>query len=131
MFKSKSFHFILVLLFLLSFIFTFLNELVYEKDSNLFVTKKNEHKPVNETKKTVDRESIKLSLITPTFNQVGPICSDSTLSPLPTISTNGITGTWSPALNNTITTKYTFAPSPGQLATTTTMTITVNRLPNP
>lgn len=63
--------------------------------------------------------------ITPTFTQVLPICSGTALSALPTTSTNNITGTWSPALNNTATTTYTFTPTAGQCATTTTMTITV------
>ena len=63
--------------------------------------------------------------LTPTFTALGPICSGSTLSALPTISTNGITGIWSPAINNTATTTYTFTPTAGQCATTTTMTITV------
>ena len=43
-------------------------------------------------------------------------------SPLPTYITNGITGTWSPALNNTATTTYTFTPAAGQCATTATLT---------
>jgi gliding motility-associated-like protein len=64
--------------------------------------------------------------VTPTFNAVAPICAGATLSALPTTSTNGITGTWSPALNNTATTTYTFTPSAGQCATTSTLTITVN-----
>ena len=63
---------------------------------------------------------------TPTFTQVSPICSGGTLVALPTTSTNGITGTWSPTLNNTATTTYTFTPNSGQCANTTTMTITVN-----
>jgi gliding motility-associated-like protein len=69
------------------------------------------------------------SNVTPTFAAVAPICSGATLSALPTTSTNGISGTWSPALNNTATTTYTFTPTAGQCATTTTMTITVNPLP--
>ncbi len=64
--------------------------------------------------------------ITPAFAAVSPICSGSALSALPTTSTNGITGTWSPALSNTATTTYTFTPTAGQCATTTTLTITVN-----
>ncbi len=64
--------------------------------------------------------------IVPTFNSVAPICSGSILTALPTTSLNGITGTWSPALNNTTTTTYTFTPGVGQCATTTTMTIVVN-----
>lgn len=69
--------------------------------------------------------------VTPTFNGVGPICSGDILAPLPTISNNGINGTWSPALNNVATTTYTFTPSVGQCATTTTMTIVVNPLVEP
>ncbi|OYQ50786.1 T9SS type B sorting domain-containing protein, partial [Flavobacterium aurantiibacter] len=38
----------------------------------------------------------------------------------------GITGTWSPALNNTATTTYTFTPAVGQCAATATLTIRVN-----
>jgi gliding motility-associated-like protein len=44
---------------------------------------------------------------------------------LPTTSNNGISGAWSPALNNQQTTTYTFTPSSGQCAYQTTMTITV------
>jgi gliding motility-associated-like protein len=64
--------------------------------------------------------------VTPTFNAVSPICQGGNLSALPTSSLNGITGTWSPALNNQATTTYTFTPSAGQCASTTTLTITVN-----
>ncbi len=64
---------------------------------------------------------------TPTFTAVNPICSGATLNALPTTSNNSITGTWSPALNNTATTTYTFTPTAGQCASTTTLTITVNQ----
>jgi len=64
--------------------------------------------------------------VTPTFNAVGPYCSGASISALPTTSTNSITGTWSPAINNTATTTYTFTPSAGQCANTTTMGITIN-----
>lgn len=64
--------------------------------------------------------------IIPTFNAVAPICSGNTLTPLPLTSTNGITGTWNPPLDNTNTTEYTFTPTPGLCATTAKLTITVN-----
>ncbi len=64
----------------------------------------------------------------PTFNPVAPICYGSALAPLPTTSTNGVTGTWSPAVDNTTTTTYTFTPDAGQCASTTTVTIIVNPL---
>jgi gliding motility-associated-like protein len=64
--------------------------------------------------------------ITPTFDLVSPVCQGGNLSALPTSSLNGITGTWSPALNNQATTTYTFTPTSGQCAATTTLSITVN-----
>ncbi|MBI2281137.1 MAG: gliding motility-associated C-terminal domain-containing protein [Bacteroidetes bacterium] len=67
--------------------------------------------------------------VTPTFAAVAPICTGGSLSPLPTTSTNGITGTWSPALDSTTTTTYTFTPDAGQCATTTTLEIVVNSTP--
>jgi hypothetical protein len=63
--------------------------------------------------------------ITPTFNQVPAICTGETFT-LPNVSTNGISGTWSPAVNNMATTTYTFTPNAGQCGVTTTMTVTVN-----
>ncbi len=68
---------------------------------------------------------------TPTFDPVAPICAGATLSALPTTSLNGITGTWSPALNNLATTTYTFTPDAGQCASSTTLTVTVNVTPSP
>ncbi|WP_187661273.1 beta strand repeat-containing protein, partial [Flavobacterium buctense] len=51
--------------------------------------------------------------VTPTFT-ITPsvVCSGSVINPLPTTSLNGISGTWSPILNNTATTTYTFNPTP-------------------
>ena len=69
--------------------------------------------------------------ITPLFNSVPAICSGASMSPLPTTSTNGVTGTWSPALNNLATTTYTFTPSAGLCATITTLTINVNPIITP
>lgn len=65
-----------------------------------------------------------LPITTPIFTQIAPICSGSTIS-LPVTSNNGITGTWSPALNNTATTTYTFTPNNGQCGSTATMTISI------
>jgi hypothetical protein len=67
--------------------------------------------------------------ITPTFTQVPAVCTGSNLDALPTTSNNNIKGTWSPSLNNKATTTYTFTPSSGQCASTTSMTITVSSLP--
>ena len=67
----------------------------------------------------------------PAFTQVAPICSGSDVSALPVSSTNGINGSWSPALNNLETTTYTFTPTAGQCAVTTTMVIAVTATPAP
>src|SRR5687767_14790712 len=64
--------------------------------------------------------------ITPTFAQVGPLCQNSTAPALPLTSTNGITGTWSPATISTSTagtSTYTFTPAAGQCAVQTTISI--------
>ena len=63
-------------------------------------------------------------LVTPTFAAVPAKCSGASLVALPTTSLNGILGTWSPAVSNTATTEYTFTPTAGQCAATTTITIT-------
>jgi hypothetical protein len=63
---------------------------------------------------------------TTTFTQVGSICSGTTLEQLPTKSINAITGTWTPALNNAISTTYTFTPIAGVCANAATMSIVVN-----
>ena len=69
--------------------------------------------------------------VIPTFLQVQPICLGQTIVPLPTTSDNGITGSWSPSINNTATTTYTFTPTSGQCAYPTTMTIVVNPIITP
>ena len=63
-------------------------------------------------------------VLTPTFNQVNPICFGETLSALPTNANNNISGSWSPAINSAITTTYTFTPS-DQCSLLTTMNIVV------
>lgn len=62
-----------------------------------------------------------------TFNQVGPYCPGTAIPALPTTSLEGVTGTWSPTINNTTTTTYTFTPNAGQCVSgTTQMTIVIN-----
>jgi hypothetical protein len=77
---------------------------------------------------TVTTVTVNTNVI-PTFTEVAPVCSGGSLSTLPTTSINNISGTWTPEVNNTITTTYTFTPTLGQCATSKTMTITVNPLP--
>ena len=67
----------------------------------------------------------------PIFDPVEPICQGEPLSNLPTVSNNGVSGSWSPALNNTQTTTYTFTPSGDQCASTTTLEIVVEEETTP
>ena len=67
--------------------------------------------------------------ITPIFTQVDPICFGDTILTLPTTSINGYSGVWSPIIDNTVTTTYTFTPDIGQCATNSTMTIEVKPRP--
>ena len=64
----------------------------------------------------------------PNFTQVAPVCIGDFISPLPQTSNNGITGTWTPSLNNLETTTYIFTSDAGQCADSTTMTIVVNTI---
>lgn len=71
---------------------------------------------------------------TPTFTALGPYCVNASPGTLPMTSGNNITGTWSPATINTGvagTTTYTFTPTAGQCAATTTMSVTINNTVTP
>src|SRR5206468_8423218 len=63
---------------------------------------------------TTTMDIVITSQITPAFTAIPAICSGAAAATLPTTSNNGITGSWSPAFNNTATTTYTFAPTAGQ-----------------
>jgi gliding motility-associated-like protein len=65
---------------------------------------------------------------TPTFDLIDPVCSGSAIS-LPLVSLEGYTGTWTPPVNNTGTTTYTFTPDVGQCALVADLTVEV--LDNP
>lgn len=64
-------------------------------------------------------------VLTPSFTQVAPINAGEILGALPSTSIEGLTGSWSPALNNMATTTYTFTPN-DTCSLTTSMTIVVN-----
>lgn len=69
------------------------------------------------------------SNITPTFSFGSSltICAGGTVPTLPTTSTNGITGTWNPSsVDNQNSATYTFTPTGGPCATTTSFAVTVN-----
>ncbi len=66
------------------------------------------------------------TIIAPSFNSVGPYCLNQNIPNLPNISLEGISGTWSPELNNTTTTTYTFTPDAGLCALeTSTLTVEI------
>ncbi|RXR23435.1 fibronectin type III domain-containing protein [Flavobacterium stagni] len=70
---------------------------------------------------------------TPTFNALAAVCQGSTAVTIPTTSTNGVTGTWSPATFTTATAgtfTSTFTPDAGQCAVGTTISITVHPTPD-
>jgi len=62
--------------------------------------------------------------ITPLFTPIAPVCFGS-VSPLPNTSTNGITGTWSPAFDSNATHTYTFTPTSGVCPVAVTALVTV------
>ena len=68
--------------------------------------------------------------ITPTFAAYpASLCQNAPAPVLPTTSSNGVTGTWSPASINTATTGLktsTFTPNPGQCVSATPVTVSVN-----
>jgi len=72
--------------------------------------------------------------VLPTFTQLGPFCENEipTIG-LSAISDNDISGNWSPSTISTAASgvsTYSFTPSAGECATSTTMDIIVNALPN-
>jgi hypothetical protein len=70
-----------------------------------------------------------LNLITPTFNPIGNVCQNSIAPVLPTTSTNGVTGTWFPAVINTTTLgtiSYTFTPNNFQCGQSIIISVTIS-----
>jgi gliding motility-associated-like protein len=68
----------------------------------------------------------------PLFTQIDPICLGASFT-LPATSTNSIGGSWSPAVDNTKTTKYVFTPTAvtGRCLDTASMTVEVNPILTP
>jgi gliding motility-associated-like protein len=67
--------------------------------------------------------------ITPAFDfgTIMTICAGDKVPELPTTSTNGIKGTWTPsAIDHTTSATYMFTPDAGQCATAPTLAVTVN-----
>jgi len=67
--------------------------------------------------------------LTPVFDQIGPLCKNSTPPALPSVSTNGVSGTWNPSSISTSTSgtsTYIFTPDATQCAVPFSMTITVD-----
>jgi hypothetical protein len=65
--------------------------------------------------------------ITPTFTQVGPYCEGDTPATLPTISDNGIAGTWNAVISTASAGSITYSFTPGGgCGASTTMDVLVN-----
>ena len=67
---------------------------------------------------------------TPTFNPIGPFCAGTNFT-LPTSSSNGISGAWSPNINNAVTTEYTFTPTDLTCASPVTLTVVISNSVTP
>ncbi len=62
----------------------------------------------------------------PTFASIPPMCAGTTAPVLSSISTNGISGTWNPAvIDNTTSGSYTFTPTAGQCGIPITIPVTI------
>ena len=67
--------------------------------------------------------------LTPSFATIPPVCFGSIIS-LPLLSTNGVSGTWSPSFDPTTSKTYTFTPNPGQCSNTTTIQVDIIPIPD-
>jgi hypothetical protein len=68
--------------------------------------------------------------VTPLFDPIAPLCSGAAAPTLPANSTNGVGGTWSPAVvSNTASGSYLFTPSSATCTGTATLNVTVNPRP--
>jgi len=67
----------------------------------------------------------------PVFDPIGPICQNSASPVLPSTSLNGYTGTWSGAVDSTVTgiQTFTFTPDPNQCSSTAQISVEVYELP--
>jgi surface protein len=72
-----------------------------------------------------------INSVTPSFGFQDAYCQGATIPALPSISLDGVAGTWTPAINSDVTTTYTFVPNAGQCATTVVVTITISPIANP
>jgi gliding motility-associated-like protein len=77
----------------------------------------------------VQTTSCSSSTVVPVFESPGDFCFGENIPDLPTTSLNGISGTWSPAINNTASTTYTFTPNAGQCADEQMLTIEIFEVP--
>jgi uncharacterized delta-60 repeat protein len=66
----------------------------------------------------------------PTFDQIPNICQGD-LFILPSVSNNGINGVWSPSIDNTVTTTYSFIPNVNECANSASMTVLVTQSTTP
>lgn len=71
-------------------------------------------------------------IVTPQFSITNLYCQSSNVDGLPSVSQNGITGSWSPAvIDNQNSGTYTFTPDGGQCAEVFTLAVTIDPLVTP
>jgi len=106
------------------------NSIIYNAGASgkvtLCVTVKNSTGCTATATKTVT--IVKITTITPTFNPIASICKGAKAPSLPSVSKNGVRGTWSPAVINTATVgtkSYTFTPAAGQAAKSVSISVTI------
>jgi gliding motility-associated-like protein len=70
-------------------------------------------------------------IITPTFNPITSVCQGAPAPVLPTVSTNGVSGTWSGTVSTATagTFPFTFTPTNATCTNTAQLTVTINPLP--
>jgi hypothetical protein len=106
------------------------NSIIYNAGASgkvtLCVTVKNSTGCTATATKTVT--IVKITTITPTFDPIASICKGAKAPSLPSVSKNGVRGTWSPAVINTATVgtkSYTFTPAAGQAAKSVSISVTI------
>jgi hypothetical protein len=69
-------------------------------------------------------------IVDPVFNPLPPICTGDPAPLLPSVSQNGISGSWDPStVSNTMPASYIFTPTPGQCARSITLNTIISTSP--
>nr|WP_297309661.1 gliding motility-associated C-terminal domain-containing protein [uncultured Flavobacterium sp.] len=87
--------------------------------------------PNNPLFQTIEKTVVVNPIIEPTFDLIGPFCDETpNITELPTISNNGIQGSWSPAFDPNKTTTYMFIPNEEFCAEIVIMKVIIDKTPS-